>query len=175
MITLLSILLLGFFLGMRHATDADHVVAITNIVSQQRSVRSAAWTGIFWGIGHSLTMLVVGGAIVAFGMAVSRRLGLGLELSVACSCASQRLLAAVSGRISERQHPWIAFVHAPFALQPQGQRYRFNRQMSARINAMALSKIGSSAGQRDCFAAGGGAGKSATTGGSGACARGAAE
>jgi high-affinity nickel-transport protein len=68
---------------MRHATDADHVVAVTNIVSQQRSVRSAAWTGVFWGIGHSLTLLVVGGAIVAFGLVVSRKLGLSLELSVA--------------------------------------------------------------------------------------------
>lgn len=83
MITLLSILLLGFVLGMRHATDADHVVAVTNIVSQQSSVRSAAWTGIVWGIGHSLTVLVVGGAIVAFGLVVSERLGQSLELSVA--------------------------------------------------------------------------------------------
>ncbi len=83
MITLLSVLLLGFFLGMRHATDADHVVAVTNIVSQQRSVRGAAWTGVFWGIGHTLTLLVVGGGIVAFGLVVSAKLGLSLELSVA--------------------------------------------------------------------------------------------
>jgi high-affinity nickel permease len=83
MITLISILLLGFFLGMRHATDADHVVAVTNIVSQQRSIRGAAWTGVFWGIGHSLTVLVVGGAIVGFGLVVSEKLGLSLELSVA--------------------------------------------------------------------------------------------
>jgi len=83
MITLFSILVLGFFLGMRHATDADHVVAVTNIVSQQRSIRSAAWTGIFWGLGHSITLLVVGGAIIVFGLVVSERLGLGLELSVA--------------------------------------------------------------------------------------------
>ena len=83
MITLLSILLLGFFLGMKHATDADHVVAVTNIVSQQRSIRSAAWTGVFWGIGHTLTLLVVGGAIIGFGVVVSDRLGLGLEFSVA--------------------------------------------------------------------------------------------
>lgn len=83
MITLLSILLLGFFLGMRHATDADHVVAVTNIVSQQRSIRGAAWTGVCWGIGHSLTLLIVGGSIVTFGLVVSERLGLSLELSVA--------------------------------------------------------------------------------------------
>jgi len=83
MITLFSILLLGFFLGMRHATDADHVVAVTSIVSQQRSIRAAAGTGIFWGIGHSLTLLFVGGTIIAFGLVVSRKLGLSFELSVA--------------------------------------------------------------------------------------------
>ncbi len=75
MITLLSILLLGFFLGMRHATDADHVVAVTNIVSRQGSIRSAAWTGIFWGIGHTLTLLVVGGSIIVFGAFLVYQIG----------------------------------------------------------------------------------------------------
>lgn len=83
MTTLLSILLLGFFLGMRHATDCDHVVAVTTIVSRQRTIGSAALTGIFWGVGHSLTLLVVGGAIIYFGLVVPARLGLGLEFCVA--------------------------------------------------------------------------------------------
>jgi ABC-type nickel/cobalt efflux system permease component RcnA len=82
-ITLLSILLLGFFLGMRHATDSDHVVAVTTIVSRQRSVGSAALTGIYWGIGHSLTLLLVGGAIIFFGIVIPERLGLSLEFCVA--------------------------------------------------------------------------------------------
>lgn len=83
MTTFLPILLLGFFLGMRHATDSDHVVAVTTIVSRQRSIGSAAWTGIFWGIGHSLTLVVVGGAIILFGIVVPARLGLSLEFGVA--------------------------------------------------------------------------------------------
>jgi ABC-type nickel/cobalt efflux system permease component RcnA len=82
-ITFLSIVLLGFFLGMRHATDSDHVVAVTTIVSKQRSIGSAALTGIFWGIGHSLTLLFVGGAIIFFGVVVPKRLGLSLEFCVA--------------------------------------------------------------------------------------------
>jgi len=82
-ITLFSILVLGFFLGMRHATDSDHVVAVTTIVSKQRSIGSAALTGIYWGIGHSLTLLVVGGAIIFFGLVIPERLGLSLEFCVA--------------------------------------------------------------------------------------------
>ena len=83
MTALFSILALGFFLGMRHATDSDHVIAVATIVSRQRDVRSAAMTGIFWGIGHSITLLVVGGAIVVFGLVIPQRLGLSLELCVA--------------------------------------------------------------------------------------------
>ncbi len=47
MTTFLSILVLGFFLGMRHATDPDHVIAVTTIVSRQRDIRNAAITGVF--------------------------------------------------------------------------------------------------------------------------------
>ena len=83
MTSLLAILLLGFFLGMRHATDSDHVVAVTTIVSRQRSIGRAAWTGIFWGVGHSLTLLVVGGAIILFGVVVPERLGMSFEFCVA--------------------------------------------------------------------------------------------
>lgn len=83
MTALLPILLLGFFLGMRHATDSDHVIAVTTIVSRQHNIRSAAWTGIFWGIGHSLTLLAVGGAIILFGLVVPARLGMSLEFCVA--------------------------------------------------------------------------------------------
>jgi len=83
MVSFFSILVLGFFLGMRHATDADHVVAVTNIVSRQRNICRVALTGIFWGLGHSLTVFVVGGAITCFGFVVSKRLGLSLDFSVA--------------------------------------------------------------------------------------------
>lgn len=49
MIGLVPIVTLGFFLGMRHATDVDHVIAVTTIVSRQRSVRSAALIGSLTG------------------------------------------------------------------------------------------------------------------------------
>ena len=77
--TFLSILALGFFLGMRHATDSDHVIAVTTIVSRQRNIVSAALTGVFWGIGHSITLLTVGGAIILFGLVIPQRVGMGLE------------------------------------------------------------------------------------------------
>lgn len=80
---LASVLALGVFLGMRHATDADHVVAVTTIVSRARSTRAALSIGALWGLGHTLTVLLVGGAIVLFELAVPPHVGLSLELLVA--------------------------------------------------------------------------------------------
>jgi ABC-type nickel/cobalt efflux system permease component RcnA len=82
MLTLASILSLGFFLGMRHATDPDHVIAVSTIVSRERGIRQAAMRGVLWGVGHSLTLLIVGGAIILFGVVIPEKLGLGLEFSV---------------------------------------------------------------------------------------------
>jgi high-affinity nickel-transport protein len=83
---LLTVLVLGFLLGMRHATDPDHVVAVTTIVSQQRSLARAARTGVLWGIGHTATILLVGGAIIVLKVQLSGippRVGLSLEFAVA--------------------------------------------------------------------------------------------
>ena len=82
MLTLLSIIVLGFFLGMRHATDPDHVIAVTTIVSRQRSVRHATLIGLLWGLGHTITIFVVGSAIILFGFVIPPRIGLTMELSV---------------------------------------------------------------------------------------------
>jgi ABC-type nickel/cobalt efflux system permease component RcnA len=82
MITLLSIIALGFFLGMRHATDPDHVIAVTTIVSRQRSIRHAAVIGVLWGVGHTITILAVGSAIIVFGLVIPPRVGLTMEFSV---------------------------------------------------------------------------------------------
>jgi hypothetical protein len=68
---------------MRHATDADHVVAVTTIVSDRASLWSASAVGALWGIGHTVTILLVGGAIVVFRLTIPPRLGLAMEFAVA--------------------------------------------------------------------------------------------
>ncbi|HYL61891.1 MAG TPA: high-affinity nickel-transport family protein, partial [Candidatus Methylomirabilis sp.] len=83
MINLLSIIALGFFLGMRHATDPDHVIAVTTILARHRTTKGASLIGALWGVGHSLTIVAVGGAIVLFGWVIPARTGLSMEFSVA--------------------------------------------------------------------------------------------
>lgn len=80
---LLTMLALGFFLGARHATDPDHVVAVTTIVARHRATTAAALIGAVWGVGHTLTLVVVGGGIVLFGWVIPRHVGLSLEFAVA--------------------------------------------------------------------------------------------
>jgi high-affinity nickel-transport protein len=79
----LPVVVLGFLFGMLHATDADHVVAVSTIVSQQRKVGSAARVGALWGVGHTLTVLLVGGAIILFNLVIPPRVGLAMEFGVA--------------------------------------------------------------------------------------------
>jgi hypothetical protein len=96
----LTVLVLGLLLGMRHATDPDHVVAVTTIVLQQRSLACAARTGVLWGVGHTATILLVGGAIVLLKVqlgGIPPRVGLSLELAVAVMLIVLGLLTLAAG------------------------------------------------------------------------------
>jgi cytochrome c biogenesis protein CcdA len=115
---LLGVLMLGFLLGMRHATDPDHVVAVTTIVSQQRSLARAARTGVLWGIGHTATILLVGGMIIAFKMQLDEippRVGLSLEFAVAVMLVVLGLLTLAGGArrvVDSTARPLtVGFVH----------------------------------------------------------------
>jgi hypothetical protein len=79
----LGLALLGLLLGMRHATDPDHVVAVTTILSRERRFSTASRVGVIWGLGHTMTVLAVGAAIILFKIAIPARLGLAMEFAVA--------------------------------------------------------------------------------------------
>lgn len=115
---LLAIAVLGFFLGMRHATDPDHVIAISTIVARQQTTRHAALIGAVWGIGHTLTILLVGGAIILLGWVIPARVGLSMELSVGVMLMVLGImnLTGILGPIAEplahsHAHPHGDYVH----------------------------------------------------------------
>jgi len=83
LVPFVTVILLGLFLGMRHSTDADHVVAVSTIVSRQGSAKSSATIGLLWGLGHTLTIFLVGSAIIIFGVVIPPRIGLSMEFCVA--------------------------------------------------------------------------------------------
>jgi hypothetical protein len=83
MLFLTLTLLAAIVLGMRHATDADHVVAVSTILSRERSVWRASRVGVMWGAGHTVTVALAGGAIVAFNLVLPERTSSVLEGIVA--------------------------------------------------------------------------------------------
>ena len=108
MTTLLAIIVLGFFLGMRHATDPDHVVAVTTIVSRERTMFHAAIIGALWGLGHTFTILLVGSAMILFKLTIPPRLGLSMELSVGFMLILLGVLNLTG--VMRRAMEWIAIL-----------------------------------------------------------------
>ncbi|HEX8175831.1 MAG TPA: hypothetical protein VF543_11990 [Pyrinomonadaceae bacterium] len=80
---LLIALSLGFLLGLKHATEADHLVAVTTIVSEQRSVRRSMMVGVLWGVGHTAALFVAGLLIIILHVTIPERIAALLELAVA--------------------------------------------------------------------------------------------
>ena len=111
---------LGLVLGMRHSTDADHVVAISTIVSKQRSIRNAAVIGSVWGLGHTITIFIVGSLIILFGVEIPPRLGLSMEFSVAIMLVLLGVLnlTGVMQKVTAWFTPAIASPKEGVALEP---------------------------------------------------------
>jgi len=99
----LAVLGLGLLLGLRHASDPDHVVAVTTIAARTRRVLPATLLGIMWGLGHTLTLFAVGAAIILFNWAMPPRLGLGLEFCVALALIGVGLLNLKPHRHDENE------------------------------------------------------------------------
>jgi len=79
---LLSTLGLGFLIGMQHATEADHVAAVCSVASGRTGVRTIARHGVYWGIGHTITLLLVAGGCVLLRATLSDEVSGGLEFLV---------------------------------------------------------------------------------------------
>jgi hypothetical protein len=117
MISGLAILAIGFFLGMRHATDPDHVIAVSTIVSRERSLSKAALIGALWGLGHTITIVLVGAAIILFNVVIPIRMGLTMEFAVGLMLILLGILnlSGVTKWLSEKfspAHPQITGEHA---------------------------------------------------------------
>ena len=77
-----GLLILGFFIGMRHALDADHLAAVAAISTQQNSIRSTIKHGLVWGIGHTTTLFLFGSMVIWMDSMLSEQLAIYLEMAV---------------------------------------------------------------------------------------------
>jgi high-affinity nickel permease len=81
-VQLISVLGLGFLMGCRHAFDADHIAAVSALLSGEPSIRKSSWVGFWWGSGHTATLLAVGLAVLAFHVTIPDHLAAAFEFAV---------------------------------------------------------------------------------------------
>lgn len=79
---MLTAVMLGFVLGLRHAFDPDHVIAVSTIVARHRSVWTASGIGVSWGIGHGATILAIGFLVIALQVAIPPDFAQAMELGI---------------------------------------------------------------------------------------------
>src|ERR671918_1884019 len=97
MTQLLALAGFGFLLGMRHATDADHVIAVTTILNRSRRLAHMTLIGALWGLGHTVTVVLVGVAIIVFNVVIPPPVGLAMELVVALMLIGLGILNLTGG------------------------------------------------------------------------------
>jgi ABC-type nickel/cobalt efflux system permease component RcnA len=121
----------GFVLGLRHALDPDHVVAVTALASEKAGVRRTSMIGAFWGLGHALSLGVAGGVILALRLTVPPALGTALESVVAVMLIGLGALAvrrALRSRLHAHPHDHDGRVHVHFHAHGPGEAERHDHR-----------------------------------------------
>ena len=123
--TLAPALAVGFILGLRHALDPDHIVAVSTVVSECKSLRRSSLVGTFWGLGHTLSLFVVGCAVIALKLNISERVTLLMEFAVAVmlvGLGTNAVVKAVRGwRVHAHKHEHDGNRHVHLHLHRPGE------------------------------------------------------
>jgi sulfite exporter TauE/SafE len=114
--SLYMVMLLGFILGMKHALEPDHIIALSTIASRSKSLWRSSLTGVFWGIGHTATLFVIGLLLIILKLELSLKLSMSLEFLVGIMLVYLGFSTVISFRrkkihIHEHQHEGIPHNH----------------------------------------------------------------
>lgn len=96
---------LGVVLGLRHAADPDHLVALGALASRERRLIHTASLGLFWGLGHTVSLLSVGVAIALLGVSFPPAVSVAMELAVAVMLVGLGIRGLWKGRALESTPP----------------------------------------------------------------------
>jgi high-affinity nickel permease len=124
------LLFFAFLFGMQHALDADHVVAVSSLVSKHKSFGNATLCGIKWGIGHSLTLLIVGLVVMVFSITISPGITLFFEFIVGMiiiALGVSVLYKLFSKKIHLHQHEHSGVFHTHLHLHERRHFYEHNK------------------------------------------------
>jgi ABC-type nickel/cobalt efflux system permease component RcnA len=140
----IAVLGVGLVFGLKHATEVDHVIAVTTIVSQHKSVWRSALVGALWGAGHTAALLVTGTLVLFLRVAIPERVSSWLEFGVALmiiglgAAALWRVLREGSGvHVHKHMHDGLSHVHVHFHEQETK-----HDSTSVSSHSHAISRIG---------------------------------
>ncbi len=103
--SLLSILLLGFLLGIKHAIEPDHVIAVSTIASESKNLKRSIFAGVYWGIGHTATLFIVGMFLIVAKNTITDTIALSLEFIVGIMLVSLGLNSILAFMKHRHHHP----------------------------------------------------------------------
>jgi ABC-type nickel/cobalt efflux system permease component RcnA len=142
-----ALLGLGLVFGLKHATEVDHVVAVSTIVSEHRSVLRSALVGCLWGIGHTASLVVVGVLVLVFRIAIPPPVANWLEFSVALMIIGLGIMAVVrvlrrraEVHLHRHSHDGQSHVHIHF--HEQQTEHVAASPLSHASHTHAISRIG---------------------------------
>jgi high-affinity nickel permease len=116
-ISTLGILMIGFALGLQHAIEADHLAAVSTIVSEKKSLVSASLVGGLWGVGHTISLFVVGALVIFLKLQISKTTEAKLESIVGVMLivlginALRKLFKAETVHVHKHEHGKREHVH----------------------------------------------------------------
>ena len=138
-----GLLALGLVYGLKHATEVDHIVAVSTIVSEHRKLSHAALVGALWGAGHTASLIIVGTIVLVLRTAISDQLAGWLEFGVAfmiiglgISALFKALVARSALHIHSHAHDGVSHLHLHF--HEQGSAH----EGTGIIHSHAVSRIG---------------------------------
>lgn len=157
---MLSVFLFGVLMGVRHAFEADHLAAVASLATRSRSLRSGLLQGTAWGLGHTLTLLTVGGACLLLGRAIPEGWASGLEALVGVMLLAlgvdvlrrsrrERVHVHVHQHADGMRH-WHAHRHAPAAAHDPG-RHEHPHPARLPLRAIAVGLVHGLAGSAALF------------------------
>jgi sulfite exporter TauE/SafE len=128
-----GILIIGFALGLQHAVEADHLAAVSTIVSEKKSLFSASIVGGFWGLGHTISLFVVGALVIFLKLQISETTEARLEAIVGVMLialginALRKLFSADTVHIHKHEHGTREHVHIhSHGNEPVASHHRFS-------------------------------------------------
>ncbi len=142
----LSLLGIGLALGLKHATEVDHVVAVSTIVSRYRSVWRSALVGAMWGAGHTAALLITGAIVLTLRVAIPERISNWLEFGVALMIIAlgaaalwRALLKRTDVHVHEHSHDGVSHVHVHF--HENQTRHHARKTHSHAVSAVGLKPV----------------------------------